>query len=235
LSRSLTRPKALLKSQEGTLVALDSSFKVELQFFLDMLGEGGAKKLEDQLLSILPTSTKGVEVESAMKAAKALTQSSLFKFCGASTQGSVKAALGMIGSLEQGRRPVVGRDAPAFILKVAQRLQYFVRTQDNDGKAATGHAALMLLLENAKAKGDKITMEDVHVLNMHGYILDARSQKVVHELSKVAVGALTEEPEGAPAKRAAKPSGAAAKKRKKDEASSSKNDAEDEAAALFTN
>ena len=141
-------------------------------------------RLEAMLLSYMPTASKDVSLDIMLQQCTAIQATDLYRFCSKNAQGSISACRMMLGCLLQGRLPLLLGESTPFLQDFRVRLQFFCRCKGNDGKCMTGTNAIARLLEVAKAKDPGLlTLEELEPLHTYGFLLSARAQEEIKDLT----------------------------------------------------
>lgn len=181
--------QALLQSRENYLLSLDTSMKIEVAFLIDQVGAAGERRLQDLVVTYLPSREKPATVKETIQALITLKSTEIFLFASQASQSGVAAALDMLTAIAQGRRPTLPRDPGHFLARVVASLQFFV-SAEVDGSTLYGHCAVMSIWEGLKSK-QTLTLADFEPLNVFAFLLSADDQKRVMDLTENSLGMTT--------------------------------------------
>ena len=141
-------------------------------------------RLEAMILSHMPTPSKDVSLDIMLQHCSLIQASDLYKFCSKNAQGSISACREMLGCLLQGRPPLLLGESTPFLQDFRIKLQFFCRCKGKDGKDLVGTNAIGRLLAIAKSKDPGLlTLEDLEPLHTYGFLLSARAQEEIKELT----------------------------------------------------
>jgi len=178
-----------LKAKQQQLVARDPTMQVDIAFMSEMAGVGGATVLENAFLAALPSADMSVTVESVVLVGRSLVGGSLFSFASSSAQASVRAALELIVSLHEDRRPVLPQNPSGFLGKVTHSLGCFYSCVKEDGTKLVGAVGLAHKLTQSQAQSADATLDQCKDLVKWGFLLTAADQKKANALTRKLVGA----------------------------------------------
>lgn len=146
--------------------------KIEVSFLTDQVGSAGERRLQDLVISYLPTKDKFTSVKDTIQALATLKSTEIFRFASQASQSSVGATLDMLTSIVQGRRPSLPRDLGHFLSRVVASLQFFVQAPGDAGKTLYGHAVVMAIWERLKNETEGgLTLADCEPLNVFSFLL----------------------------------------------------------------
>lgn len=135
-------------------------------------------------MSHMPTASKEVRLDTMLQHCTAIQASDLYKFCSRNAQGSISACQEMLGSLLQGRPPVLLGQSTPFLQDFRVKLQFFCRSKGKDGKTLVGTNAIGRLLDVAKSKDPGLlTLEELEPLHTYGFLLSATAQETIKDLT----------------------------------------------------
>ena len=141
-------------------------------------------RLEATILSHMPSASKDVSLDIMLQHCTAIQASDLYRFCSKNAQGSISACREMLGCLLQGRPPLLLGESTPFLQDFRVKLQFFCRCTGKDGKGMVGTNAIGRLLDLAKSKdAGLLTLEDLEPLHTFGFLLSARAQEEIKELT----------------------------------------------------
>jgi hypothetical protein len=177
----------LLKRREAFFVAVDRWFVIEVAFLASMQGIGGTRKLEDKVLALMPSGSRGVDLATAVQEISQLQSSPLYKFCSTTAQGAVASVSDMLQLLTCGKRPSFPKNGDAFCNTVRLRLQFFAVVTRADGPTIRGIAAILEQLSQLVALDPKdLKLAPLENLIKFDWLLTAEQCKSVHDLATVA-------------------------------------------------
>jgi hypothetical protein len=137
-----------------TLVALDSSFKIEYGLCACLSSGPGEQALWEEVHSAFPDAQVEVSLSVTRQRLEALLQSALYKFCSAGAQSLVRAVLGQVRRADGGHPPEFREWSTSERLKEVMRyFDYYVRAKQGDA-VFFGAKALEIEFQALKAKVD---------------------------------------------------------------------------------
>ena len=148
-----------LARKEAALRSVDPTFAIDMFFFCSMVGKGGEKLLQAQILELMPTRTTTMEAKSVLSSLKKLQCSELYKFTGVASQNDVVSVSQLIQHLEEGRQPSFASNPDPFMTEMKLAISNFCKHKQQDGT--------LLSAADAVAKGvkglKKIRIEDLEM------------------------------------------------------------------------
>ena len=132
---------SLLTKKEAGMRAIDATFRLEVQFFSQLVGDAGERILQQQVKGCFPTLAKAVTEEQCLASLKVIQSGQLFKFVGAAAQGAVTNASTLVQHLSEGRQPNFAKNASEFLTEVKLGLGFFCRVEADGGTLVGEEAA----------------------------------------------------------------------------------------------
>ena len=132
---------SLLTKKEAGMRAIDATFRLEVQFFSQLVGDAGERILQQQVKGCFPTLAKAVTEEQCLASLKVIQSGQLFKFVGAAAQGAVTNASTLVQHLSEGRQPNFAKNASEFLTEVKLGLGFFCRVEADVGTLVGEEAA----------------------------------------------------------------------------------------------
>lgn len=180
----ISSTEAVLNKKEAVLTSTDRTFKLEMSFMNGMVGAGGQARLEQLLLDCMPDKSKSVTLQAMLQHCAQIQNSDLYKFCSRSAQGTTNACQEMLGSLLQGRPPVLPAESTPFLQDFRVKLQFFCRVKGKGGEQLVGQVAIQHFFDTASAKDPGImTLEELEPLHTFGFLLSAKAQESIQDMT----------------------------------------------------
>ena len=163
-----------------TLLAVDSSAKVEIAFFRGMAGVKGATILQSQVMnSCLPKPGNILTPTASKNALQNLMRSDLFSFVSKGTREEIEHVRDMVVAVQKGRPPSTGNATEGFRGDSVKALDYFVEAEIKDEDQPMvmiyGTAALAEHEKTLRAKISKnkkgLTYDDLAPFKIHRRIV----------------------------------------------------------------
>jgi hypothetical protein len=174
----------VLLKKEAVLTSTDRTFKMEMSFMSSMVGMGGQNRLETMIMAAMPGPEQTVSLDIMLQHVAQIQVGDLFRFCSRGAQGSINACKEMIGSLLQGRAPLLLGQSTPFLQDFRVKLQFFCTATGPDGEALKGQPAIQHLFDVAKGKDEGlVTLEELEPLHTYGFLLGARTQEEIKSLT----------------------------------------------------
>jgi len=180
--------QAALIKHNRVLSSLDKMWKIEANFFLSQAGETGEHRLQELVLTALPSAGKEVELKKAREEVRRSVEGALYRFVGVSLQRSVSQVLQWLDTMVSGRSPSLPKTAAdSFTSKVINSLACFAHATAVDAKGTktklTGKEAIDSIfaeLEALVASKKKPTLEQLKPLGIFRWLL-ATEQQAKHK------------------------------------------------------
>ena len=173
------------------LVALDRTFRTDMEFIRGMVGDAGAAALCDKVHAILPDKDRRVTLEKAFADLQALQATDLHAFCSLAAQGMVTSVVQYLQGLLYVRKPAFVSNPSAAMAQVKLTLQYFCSAEVDDeilvGKEAVDH-----YYEQAEKKkeAETLAMEHLEQITKFSWLLDAKQAEQLTMMTVVAMAKL---------------------------------------------
>jgi hypothetical protein len=139
---------ALLKKTRHQYDSIDSEFEADASLILSLGGKNSEIRLVDRMLTLFPTLTTSIEVESVLHSVVSIVNENVYKLASKPGQANHTAVKNMLCMLVDGKEPDLHLIASDPNLKrIVNQLQFFVRhetaaSSTGAGVTTTGYAAL---------------------------------------------------------------------------------------------
>eukprot|EP00971_Amphidinium_carterae_P300514 5970893-Amphidinium_carterae.1 len=160
-----------------------------------MSGELGKQTLQENCLTCLPSEGNAVTPEECYKQIVAITTSELWQFVEKTSHGEVEKVKKWVESVASGfvAKPPVAHSS-GFLLQSWGRLDYFAREtkrqkikKDGNEEVKETHLfgadALKIMFKAVKAKGDRVSSDDLKLLVSLRHLLDDTMRTELAEMS----------------------------------------------------
>ena len=174
-----------LARKEAALRSVDPTFAIEMLFFSSMVGKGGEKLLQAQILELMPTRTTTMEAKSVLSSLKKLQCSELYKFTGVASQNVVVSVSQLIQHLEEGRQPSFASNPDPFMAEMKLAISHFCKHKQQDGTLLSGADAVIELAKGLKDL-KKIRIEDLEMPVKFSWLLSPGLATEVETMRKQA-------------------------------------------------
>ena len=175
-----------LARKEAALRSVDPTFAIEMLFFSSMVGKGGEKLLQAQILELMPTRTTTMEAKSVLSSLKKLQCSELYKFTGVASQNAVVSVSQLIQHLEEGRQPSFASNPDPFMAEMKLAISNFCKHKQQDGTLLSGADAVTELAKGLKDL-KKIRIEDLEMPVKFSWLLSPGLATEVETMRKQAL------------------------------------------------
>lgn len=181
----------VLQNKASVLKQLDRSFMVELAALKLMVESRGPTRLQDQVLDCMPSETSARVAGDVVDMVTHLREGNLYKFVAPSARASIDGAREFLLALESGGVQVKDVPAEGFMREILNRSKYFARFMREDSASAGqmmlfGAEALeetMARLAEKSKTEDGITVDDLEVPTMLAFLLPAKTQELLQQLT----------------------------------------------------
>lgn len=173
-----------LTDNEAVYDMIDPSFRLEVGWFASMHSVGAKEILEQKVLAEMPTAEGGPAKATEVSAKIAsLKGTPLYRFCGSEPQSSVNIANSWVEAVANMRQPsLVGSDGP-FLQQVAERLQYFLVCEGEEGQPTLrGKLAVAPLLSRAQNNSAMLSPDAVKLFSVFSWLLTDEQRTQVQAL-----------------------------------------------------
>ena len=181
-----------MEKSSAALHAADRCWKLDFAFMAGMAGDAGGDCLHKAVLALMPGPNCTKDITTVIQQTSDLKNSGIYKFSSRAAQASVDAAMELLSSFLQGRRPKLPTNASSFLTAFRARLQYFI-TYDMTSKDKTkvtlvGERAVKALLDILRAKPEaEVTLEDLQPLQCAFFLLKPTALEFLDFLTEKAL------------------------------------------------
>lgn len=179
-----------LQENESVFDMIDSSFRIEMAWFIKMSASGARDMLQDKVLASLPDGVLEKSPGDAANALAALKKSALYRFASVDTQSSVNIAANWVDAIANSRQPTCSGVEDDFLKKVIKRLELFLvfEGEEDFGPPKFGQEALVAKLQAAKTALAKDRSPDVlRIFSVFSWMLSGPQRQEVQAMVREAV------------------------------------------------
>ena len=156
LDKEVATPETVLavfQQKKSFLQSTDRCWRVEHAFWVSMSGASAEKRVQDLIVSCLPSNGKPMTLEESNEEFSRDSDSKLLTWAGSSYRTIFTTVAGYIKTMLAGRCPTVDRlCAQSFTTTLLARMGLFCCAKSEDGSDLTGEAAAKTMLAGLLAK-----------------------------------------------------------------------------------
>ena len=94
-----------LKEKEATLLAIDTSFTIEISMFENLLGRAGEVMMGDMLVGCLPKKPMEQKVDDCVANVRRILNGTVHRYCSKEVQGAARVCMELLSTVQLGRNP----------------------------------------------------------------------------------------------------------------------------------
>lgn len=193
-----------LTEKQQSLVQLDASFVIEIEFMKSLAGEEGTLMMQQLIMQCLPSATRTMTVTQSAEKLNDLAMSERANFCSSAGKGALNIVKEIVGHLQMKvPPPLTAARGNSFYEQVVSSLSYFVLLEADGADASNeralhGYAALAKQIadieEVLKVEGAQVPLEQLSDLNIYSFLLTAEEKKKVVGWLKDSIKSMTLNP-----------------------------------------
>jgi len=163
--------QATFYEKRSLLLQLDRSFRLELDLFASVSGEGAERRLLDEVVAILPKEGHSNTQNEVLALLALLQQSKLLEFAGVGLQATFRSVVGIVEAIDSNKAPAFdGSNLSPFMKSVMEEVARFCSYADTEGgekKVIFGKQAAEMYYKKLQARAsakEAITLQDLALL-----------------------------------------------------------------------
>jgi hypothetical protein len=186
---------SILEKKRQSLIAIDSSFVVELSWLKEMCDQGGAARLQHEVLSKLPCGAKRTTLKEAAAQIAVLKRSSLYLFVSESARGSFDVVAEILHNMLRQVSPDFVPQRESFLEQVLGKCAFFmayeVKEQGKLARTIHGDPALQAMWNSIMDKDGPKLLKDLSIFATFKWLLTTEQQLLLADAVKKTIGAST--------------------------------------------
>jgi hypothetical protein len=180
-----------LLANQGQFLQLHRAFRVTLGFWSSVVGQGSEKRLQTEVVKCLSGDARRCTLDQAIERMELLGRSKLLSFCGLGLQSLFASCKAFLGDIKAKRMPKYdGNNDSEFLKCIMGKVSGFYCFQPAAGSGGPspmifGQLAVKAKLEQLRkdsADKDPISLGDLTLLKVYGWILTDTEMKFVDDL-----------------------------------------------------